>query len=345
MKHIAIIPNYSGVTDMISDGQLSPNFLVKSENDQKVYFSNAAGLRLVVDSGNTYNMYSVGADSFEADFSSTSGFSFRILGADNQYLTANFDWDAEAMEGGTVISQDSGSTQNENHFVLSWGYGDTSWQVVYDSVNNLVQVTGSYTLTDEEACTYHGGTWDPVNQECVMPTCEEQGLCGDDPYNCHECSCQEQFSDPADVCACEGGYFWDGECHDEPEPVPEPTCEEQGLCDDGEGNCVDCPGPCDEYEPGSDEQLECECIQQGGSWEGSECVMPQTCEDMYEEGTQELCECQGKFWYDDECHNELEPENPCEEYDEGSPSREECECIQQGGSWEGSDCVMPSDEQ
>jgi len=54
----------------------------------------------------------------------------------------------------------------------------------------------------------------------------------------------------------------------------EPTCEDQGLCDDGEGNCMACPGPCDEFEPGSDEQWECECIQQGGSWEGSECVMP-----------------------------------------------------------------------
>lgn len=310
MKHIDIIQNYSGVTEMIADGQLAPNFLVKSENDQKVYFSNSAGLRLVVDSGNTYNMYSVGANSFEADFSSTSGFSFKILGADNQYLTANFDWDAQADDGTTVVDINSGSTQGENHFVLSWGYGDTSWQVVYDPVNNLVQVTGSYRLTDEEACTYHGGTWDPVNQECVMPTCEEQGLCGDDPYNCHECSCEEQFpGDDQAICECEGRYWYDGECHDEPEP------------DD----------PCAEY--GSQE--ECDCVQQGGQWVGSdgaeECVMPpQTCEDqgLCDDGEGNCVEC-----------------NPCDEYDEGSPSREECECVQQGGSWEGSECVMPSDEQ
>lgn len=308
MKHIDIIPNYSGVPEMIADGQLAPNFLVKSENDQKVYFSNAAGLRVSVDSGNTYNMYSVGANSFEADFSSTSGFSFRILGADNQYLTATFDWNAEALEGATVISQDSGSTQNENHFVLSWGYGDTSWQVVYDSVNNIVQVTGSYTLTDEEACTYHGGTWDPVNQECVMPTCAEQGLCGDDPYDCHECTCEESFpGDPASICDCEGGFYWGDECHDEPEPVD----------------------PCSGYEQDSDEYWECQCIQQGGSWEGSECVMPS-------EPAEGTCEEQGLC--DDGEGNCVDCPSPCDEYAEGTEERDICECEQQGGTWSGSGC-------
>ena len=313
MKHIAIIPNYSGITDMIKDGEIAPNFLVKSENDQKVYFSNAEGLRLVVDSGNTYNMYAVGSNSFEADFSSSDGFSFRILDAGNQYLTADFDWNAEAMEGATVISQDSGSSQNENHFVLSWAYGDTSWQVIYDPVNNLVQVTGSYTLTDEEACDYHGGTWDPVNQECVMPTCEEQGLCGDDPYDCHECTCEESYTDPASICDCEGKYWYDDECHDEPDP-----CE--GMS-----------------------QEECECVQQGGTWEGSECTYPEPdpCEGM-EEAISE-CEQGGGSWDYGTCMcNEPVPD-PCEGY----ASQEECECVQQGGSWEGSDgaeeCVMPPD--
>lgn len=370
MKHIDIIQNYSGVTEMIANGQLSPNFLVKSENDQKVYFSNAAGLRLVVDSGNTYNMYAVGSNSFEADFSSTSGFSFRILDADNQYLTTTFDWNAEAMEWATVISQDSGSSQNENHFVLSWAYGDTSWQVIYDSVNNIVQVTGSYTLTDEEACTYHGGTWDPVNQECVMPTCEEQGLCGDDPYDCHECTCQEQFSDPVDVCACEGGYFWDGECHEEPEPedpcagyetqeececvqqggswegsecvMPsepaEGTCEEQGLCDDGEGGCVPCPDPCDEYEEGTQEKCEC----QGGTWDGENCNFDDPCGDA----SPEECECiqQGGTWDGSHGSSEgtcnLPADDPCADAEDPAA----CECEQQGGTWDGSTCNMPSDE-
>ena len=316
MKHIDIVQNYSGVTEMIADGQLSPNFLVKSENDQKVYFSNAAGLRLVVDSGNTYNMYSVGANSFEADFSSTSGFSFRILGADNQYLTANFDWDAEAMEGGTVISQDSGSTQNENHFVLSWGYGDTSWQVVYDPVNNLVQVTGSYTLTDEEACTYHGGTWDPVNQECVMPTCSERGLCGDDPYNCHECTCEEQYEEGSqEKCECEGRYWYGDACHDEPEPGPEDPCD----------TCVDVDG----------DQTCCECA--GGTWEDDgegnySCVFSQDNCDWWERNgysSYEDCMCQN-FGTD------------CEE--EGCNGDPECECNEQGGTWDGENCNFDEGE-
>lgn len=42
----------------------------------------------------------------------------------------------------------------------------------------------------------------------------------------------------------------------------------------------------------------------------------------YEEGTQERCECEGRYWYDDECHDEAD----CG----GDP---ECECNQDGYNW------------
>ena len=336
MKHIAIIPNYSGITDMIKAGEISPNFLVKAGNDQKVYFSNSNGYKLVVSGGDTYNMYKVEVgSSLEASFAGTNHIAFQILDANGVPVTTRLDWycsvdnhvDPDCSSDNYTYE---GSETGVTDFEVDWaqiqdlGSGDTyvGYEVEFepDGVDPHVNVMGFYYMTDEEVCSCARGTWDPVNQECIPAPCSDRGLCGDDPYDCHECTCEESYpGDPASICGCEGGYYWGDECHEEPEPED----------------------PCEGYES----QEECECVQQGGSWEGSECVMPQTCEDMYEEGTQELCECQGRFWYDDGCHDELEPENPCEEYDEGSPSREECECIQQGGSWEGTDgCVMPSDE-
>ncbi len=55
----------------------------------------------------------------------------------------------------------------------------------------------------------------------------------------------------------------------------------------------------------------------------------------YEEGTREKCECEGRFWWDDSCHDDPEPEpDPCEEYEEGTQER--CEC--QGRYWWGGEC-------
>lgn len=49
-------------------------------------------------------------------------------------------------------------------------------------------------------CEMRGGTWDWVNCTCNEPVDPCQGL------------------DGQDLCECEGRYWWDGECHDEPEP-------------------------------------------------------------------------------------------------------------------------------
>lgn len=91
------------------------------------------------------------------------------------------------------------------------------------------------------------------------------------------------------------------ECETEPTPEPEPTCEEQGLCDDGEGNCVEC-------DPGEDcgGDPECECAQMGA--------------DYYWNPETETCDYM--------------PVDPCG----GDP---ECECYQQGPdwSWNGEECI------
>ena len=51
----------------------------------------------------------------------------------------------------------------------------------------------------------------------------------------------------------------------------------------------------------------------------------------YEEGTQERCECEGKYWWDNSCHDEPEP-GPCE----GLTGESLCNC--QGRYWWGGEC-------
>ena len=205
---------------------------------------------------------------------------------------------------------------------------------IYANSGDVQTALNEETLVNPYVALVSGALdYDTLEQQ----SCEERGFCGDDPTDCHECSCQEQFSDPVDVCTCEGRYFWDGECHDEPEPadpcggyetqeececvqqggswegsecvMPPQTCEEQGLCDDGEGNCVACEEDCGDASP-----EECECIQQGGTWDGSHGSSEGTCN--------------------------LPSDDPCAEYG----SQEECDCVSQGGTWDGSECHMPSDE-
>ena len=303
MKHIAIIPNYSGITGMIKDGEISPNFLVKSENDQKVYFSNSNGYKLVV-SGNTYNMYltTVGPLGYnlQADVSAGADLSFLVLGPDNLPITTNLDYDCQVTSsnpdcstyGYTYQGTETGVTNYELYWDAIETFGQASYEIVLfiatdSSVENLVQVTGNYGMTDEESCSCAGGTWDPVNQECVPPPCSERGLCGDDPTDCHECTCEEQYEEGTqELCDCQGKYWYNDTCNDEPES--EPTCEEE--CEgDPECECT-CQGPdywwdaetqtcqqnvpdpcvedpCSCAEPGS--QMECEC--QGGTWDGENC--------------------------------------------------------------------------
>lgn len=102
------------------------------------------------------------------------------------------------------------------------------------------------------------------------------------------------------------------------------TCNQIGLCGDVP-NCYPCT--CGDF------------YMCGDYPDCHEC----TCEEQYEEGTQELCECQGKYWYDDECH---EPEDPCAECVSQDDSQECCECA--GGTWEDDgegnySCVFPQD--
>lgn len=328
MKHIAIIPNYSGITDMIKGGEISPNFLVKAENDQKVYFSNSNGYKLVV-SGNTYNMYQVsnGPLGYELEVDVTAGadLSFLVLGPDNLPITTNLDYYCQVTSSNadcdTSVYAYQGIETGVSNYELYWNametFGQASYQIILfiatdSSVNNYVQVTGNYGMTDEESCSCAGGTWDPVNQECVMPTCAEQGLCGDDPYDCHECTCEESFpGDPASICDCEGGFYWGDECHDEPEPDPEGPCagDPECECNDESGynwweddTCHSCE---EEWESlGYSSAEECACDKRGV--DSGVCPEPDPCVvdpcNCAEPGSQEECECQGGTWDGENCN-------------------------------------------
>ena len=144
---------------------------------------------------------------------------------------------------------------------------------IYANSGDVQTALNEETLVNPYVALVSGALdYDTLEQQ----SCEERGLCGDDPTDCHECTCEEQFSDPADICVCEGRFFWDGECHDEPEPADpceeyeegtQEKCECQGGTWDGE-NC-NFDNPCGDASP-----EECECIQQGGTWDGSTCNMP-----------------------------------------------------------------------
>ncbi len=256
MKHIDIIPNYSGITDLITDGTLSPNFLVKSVNDGKVYFSNAIGFKVIVN-GEEYNMYedpSFLAHCYTAEFDSSYGFDFTIVGPDGE-LTATFHYYATTDGNYSGEQTDSDEISGVTNFEYTWPWGETRWKVFYYDDRNDVIVEGRYELSDEEDCQLVEGEWDPVNCTCTLPepSCEDQGLCTDGDGNCVEC--QE-------------------------------SCEDQGLCDDGNGNCVECG------DDGCNGDIECECNSNGYQWwDGEEC---HNCEDEWEDlgySSPEECAC------------------------------------------------------
>lgn len=189
---------------------------------------------------------------------------------------------------------------------------------IYANSGDVQTALNEETLVNPYVALVSGALdYDTLEQQ----SCEERGLCGDDPTDCHECTCEEQFSDPADICICEGRFFWDGECHDEPEPADPCAGMEEEIADcEGRGgmwdyvNCM-----CNEPEPedpcGDASPEECECIQQGGTWDGSHGSSEGTCN--------------------------LPADDPCADAEDPAA----CECEQQGGTWDGSTCNMPSDEQ
>jgi len=96
--------------------------------------------------------------------------------------------------------------------------------------------------------------------------------------------------DPITICGCQGNC-WDYE-NQECVECPQ-SCEDQGLCDDGEGNCVECD-PCEDWGgAGYSSYEECMCAEHG-----------------------EGCE---------------EPTDPCEDWEgAGYSSYEECTCAERG---------------
>lgn len=60
----------------------------------------------------------------------------------------------------------------------------------------------------------------------------------------------------------------------------------------------------------SETDPECECIEAGGEWDGSDCIFPE-----HDPCIDDPCSC--------------------------DPNPDECYCIQNGGTWDGSECIYP----
>ena len=229
---------------------------------------------------------------------------------------------------------------------------------------------GANLIYSYATCSQIGMCGDVPN--CYPCTCADEGRCGDYP-NCHECTCEETYDEGTeDYCNCVGG-FWDGEechtdwnCTDNWEDMGysseyDCNCTRYGDCHscDEYGECGDYPNcyECEPEEPCAGmEQDIADCEARGGSWDyvNCGCNEPEDPCEGYEEGSQEKCECEGRYWYADECHDEPEPEPEptCEEQglcddgegncyeceEEGCNGDPECECNEQGGTWDGEEC-------
>lgn len=288
MKHIDKIYSFDEIKGKIKDGDLSPNFLVKTEDDEKIHFSNALGYYIVDEnSGQRYNMYENGdvdmdgKPVLEADFSSPNGFHFSMY-KNGELVTTEIDCNAQIFSPeGTVIIDES-FTANTDDFELYWEYdNDVSWEVEYYPGEDRLSVIGGFEMTDEEYCEWRGGFWD--GYECHLPSCEDQGLCDDGEGNCVECesSSSSESGDGEGTCNENPYNWWDGEtCHsclDEWESLgyssPEEcaidkrgdVCGEQGLCLNGIDGCTECEG---DGEPTCEEQGLCDdgegnCVECG----------------------------------------------------------------------------------
>lgn len=221
---------------------------------------------------------------------------------------------------------------------------------IFDTVEDVQDALNAGTFENPYVATVQGNLdYNTIEQQ----TCAERGLCGDDPTDCHECSCEEQYEEGSqEKCECEGRYWYADECHDEPEPGPEDPCagmeQEYEDCINGggvwdAGTCTCQPSdpcvedPCSCAAPGSEE--ECNC--QGGTWDGENCNFDDPCGDA----SPEECECiqQGGTWDGSHGSSEgtcnLPADDPCADAEDPAA----CECEQQGGTWDGSTCNMPSD--
>lgn len=213
------------------------------------------------------------------------------------------------------VSGNTGYTERTGEVVLETENDEITITVVQKKKAKILERHPLYFEDTEIIKMYKNGEviYQAVTQSSGSPEpeqyCSDSGLCGDYP-NCHECTCEETYDDPADICDCEGKYWYNDTCNDEPE---EPCAGmEQDIAD---------------------------CEARGGEWDyvNCGCNEPEDPCEGYEEGSQEKCECEGRFWYDDGCHDEPEPEPEptCEEECEGDP---ECECGCQGGTWDGEEC-------
>ena len=259
------------------------------------------------------------------------------------------------------VSGNTGYTERTGEVVLETENDEITITIVQEKKAKILERHPLYFEDTEIIKMYKNGEviYQAVTQSSGSPEpeqyCSDSGLCGDYP-NCHECTCEEIYDDPADICDCEGKYWYNDTCNDEAEPSD--PCDECVSQDDSQ-ECCECAGGT-WTEVGPDEWVcisDCQSMGMCGDYPDCyECEPEETCEDQglcddmmggcvpctdpceeYEEGSQEECECRGGMWDGETC-NEPEPdpcvEDPCSCAEPGS--QEECDC--QGGTWDGEEC-------
>lgn len=84
---------------------------------------------------------------------------------------------------------------------------------------------------------------------------------------------------------------------------------------------------------------ECDCINNGGTWDSATQTCTQPEDPCAEFSSQEECDCvqAGGVWDGVENICNYPTPDPCE----GFSSQEECDCVQRGGSWDGVECTFP----
>jgi len=165
-------------------------------------------------------------------------------------------------------------------------------------------------------------TWDDVNQEAVNSLNVSQGFTWSLTTDPNDGTNTLTISGPFDPNEYYDVHFYG-------------TDSVQGSCWsadnwDGVEFTADTITISSNYEGDLDQ--ECECTAQGGVWDGSECIFPESSSSSgSEEGCNgdPECECYEMGWVWDGAN--CNPPDPCG----GDP---ECECTAQGGWWDGSEC-------
>ena len=223
MKHIAIFENSGERLIALNSGELLNPYVATVSGSVDINSTEPTVVPYIIDSdGNTYyGVLTSTAHTYDFHFQKPSGATWtlyyvgHVVTASTFYLEEHIDCNGE-WETVDIIEYTDYPVEN-----IGIGTGE-------DSDESYVGVGFTFDTSDMR-----------VGQEGEAITV----------YYCEPDPCEDLGGESTqEGCECQGRYWYNDTCNDE--PAPEPSCEDQGLCDDGEGNCVECePDPEEEGEP------------------------------------------------------------------------------------------------